>query len=370
MDLDAIDEHKAMCDRLSNMGWSQDRIGLVLGTVLEESRIKAAMDEVKKEWGNIRPCGNGAGRIKHLITEVYSPPRVNSMIERMGLVPGLSLDLTIVDPEDGRLWDFNQKDKREKAKALVKSGSGLLLIVSPMCAAFSRLQNLNFCRMSKEQVKEVIEYGARHLEFCMDLCRMQKDQGLYFLFEHPDRASSWRNEKVRRLLKEDGVHRIVGHMCQFGMKQEDERGIGWIRKPTGFMTNSARIAKRLEVQCKDMHRHISLIGGRAKKADVYPDRLCKEIVLGLLDQMKEDGRVQEGSIGSMLVDKNNGAEFWDDLSGSRLDESMVRKARKEEIEEYRKHGVYVKVPLEECWNSTGKGAHRGEMGGYQQRRQG
>ena len=32
----------------------------------------------------------------------------------------------------------------------------------------------------------------------------------------------------------------------------------------------------------------------------------------------------------------------------------MNKARKEELEEFRKHQVYEKVPEEECWNMTGK----------------
>ena len=38
-------------------------------------------------------------------------------------------------------------------------------------------------------------------------------------------------------------------------------------------------------------------------------------------------------------------EYWDDMSGKRLEPELVRKARMEEMEEFRKHGVYVKVPL-------------------------
>ena len=32
---------------------------------------------------------------------------------------------------------------------------------------------------------------------------------------------------------------------------------------------------------------------------------------------------------------------------------MVREARKEEMEEFKKHEVYIKVPLQECYERTG-----------------
>ena len=44
--------------------------------------------------------------------------------------------------------------------------------------------------------------------------------------------------------------------------------------PTGFMTKSVEIARQLERKCDGMHRHIVLVGGRAKQAEVYPEELC------------------------------------------------------------------------------------------------
>lgn len=42
--------------------------------------------------------------------EIYSPNRVNGMAEKLGIVPGLSLDLTVNDV-DGESWDFNVEAK-------------------------------------------------------------------------------------------------------------------------------------------------------------------------------------------------------------------------------------------------------------------
>ena len=149
-----------------------------------------------------------------------------------------------------------------------------------MCAAFSKLQKLNFPKMDPQKVKEVIEYGVKHLEFCMHLCKIQHDQGLYFLFEHPAGASSWDNRLVKAMLEMPAVERVTGHMCMFDMWQQDNQGKARVKKATGFMTNAACVAKRLRVKCTGLHRHITLIGGRAKAAEVYPDKLCREIVLG------------------------------------------------------------------------------------------
>ncbi len=42
------------------------------------------------------------------------------------------------------------------------------------------------------------------------------------------------------------------------------------------------------------------------------------------------------------------------LRGKKLDRELVDMARKEELEEYVKRGVYEKVLIEECWQATGK----------------
>ena len=47
-------------------------------------------------------------------------------------------------------------------------------------------------------------------------------------------------------------------------------------------------------------------------------------------------------------------DMWDDVSGARLNPGMVREARKEEMDEVHKHKIYVKVPVQQCWDETGK----------------
>ena len=86
-------------------------------------------------------------------------------------------------------------------------------------------------------------------------------------------------------------------MCMFNMRQKDDKGEGWIKKPTGFMSNSKRTLQRLSCKCKNMHRHIQLIGGRAKLAEVYPDEVCAQVIKGLAEQMRDDHRIEDGAYG-------------------------------------------------------------------------
>ena len=85
----------------------------------------------------------------------YSPKMANAVAELVDIIPGMSFDLTTNDV-DGKPWDFNIEEKQAKAEKIIKEKRALLLIGSPMCSAFSQIQNLHFSKMSSEGVKKVI----------------------------------------------------------------------------------------------------------------------------------------------------------------------------------------------------------------------
>ena len=81
----------------------------------------------------------------------------------------------------------------------------------------------------------------------------------------------------------------------------------------------------------------------------------ESIAVMLRNTMKRDGRYEsdkELRLGS--VDEVTGSQrIWDDISGQELNLEWVKKARAEELKEFKKHGVYTKVPIEECLRDTG-----------------
>ena len=170
-------------------------------------------------------------------------------------------------------------------------------------------------------------------------------------------------------MRDPNVTRIVGDQCAYGHIRYDMEGIGYVKKPTGWMSNGLEILKALGKRCpngnsKTWHRHVPTMGGRiTNAAKVYPEGICKAIVQGFRKQMIQDGRMMEGGIG--IMDKVDEGEqtMWewatdrdiiDDMSGEVLDKELIREARKEEINECRKHRVWKKVPVEKCWELTGK----------------
>ena len=142
-----------------------------------------------------------------------------------------------------------------------------------------------------------------------------------------------------------------------------KEGSELVKKPTGFMINANKLAENLQRDCAGGHRHVVLIGGgRAKRAEVYPGELCRQIIVGLRDQMIQDGRLGEGMVGA--VDCVDGFQvnhelysdvrFYDDVSGKELPKEETVRARQKEMTEVYAHKIYTKVPIKERHDVTGE----------------
>ena len=75
---------------------------------------------------------------------------------------------------------------------------------------------------------------------------------------------------VLEMLLTDDVNLVQVDMCDLGMMSSDGEGEGLVRKRTKILTNSDEVAKRLSRKCSKDHGHVNLIGGRAKRAQLYP----------------------------------------------------------------------------------------------------
>ena len=162
-----------------------------------------------------------------------------------------------------------------------------------MCGPFGSMNNLNYAKLSNEEKQLKIVHGRKHLEFCSNLYEMQWEEGRHFVHEHPELASLWHEECIKKFLARQGVVRVVGDQCQYGLKSHNGQRGGLARKSIWCMTNSPCIAKRLSRRCFNyygvkMHDHVILINGRAKTAQVYPHELCRVTCHGLIEQIEAD----------------------------------------------------------------------------------
>ena len=317
------------------------------------------------------------------VAEVYSPPRVAAMAKRMGLQAGWSLDLTTRD-EQGRASDFNKVEMRNHAIRKILKDKPKLFIGSPICTPFSQMNNINYSKLKPEEVQQRMEYGRKHLEFCMRPYEIQWSEGRYSFHEHPQAASSWEQACVKKMLKKAGVTRVVGDQCMYGLKANEGDRWGPARKSTGFMTNSACVAQALQQRCPNtrndqVHKHVVLQSGRTTVAQVYPPELCKAICLEFKEQFEVDRKGQfllaelessdVGKGGAMVKIANKLKETyktvieddeaqlevaWDDVSGVARNPIAANVARQEDIDYVKKTNLYTNVPIQECIRKTGK----------------
>ena len=114
------------------------------------------------------------------LSEIYSPPRVTAaatkLLPELRCIPGFALDLTTVD-DQGRRWNFDDKDTRERARALVRLQKPMLLVGSPMCTAFSSWQHINNKIRDPVVVAREMEQARVHIEFCCELYNEQTAGG-------------------------------------------------------------------------------------------------------------------------------------------------------------------------------------------------
>lgn len=212
------------------------------------------------------------------VSEVYSEPRVAAKAQKMGLQQGSSFDL-----KTG--YDFTKPADRNSCFRKIVQEDPELLVVCPPCGPFSCLQNLNYSKMEQSRAIALLGEGLEHLSFAMKLYEWQVRRGRWAIFEHPANSRGWKEPCVERVLALDGVERVRGDQCQYGLQVGPDGGPS--KKPTDFMVNGKHMAKRLSMRCQGGHTHVPPMNGRAKQAERYPEKLCEAMVRGFKEDVRE-----------------------------------------------------------------------------------
>ena len=165
---------------------------------------------------------------------------------------------------------------------------------------------------------------------------------------------------MRGLMSEQGVETATCDQCMYGCSDFD--GLP-VKKPITFLTNASELAKKLRTRCQGRGGKCSRPGGGehtqcrgkvARKAAVYDFKLCRAILAGFRDQLRQDGLYKDGFMGLLedrgdkpntqtipvyhLTDSDgsilrvviqDGETYKDDLTGQLLPPDLVRVARKQ-----------------------------------------
>ena len=211
------------------------------------------------------------------VMEIYSPPRVTARALKHHLSHGGALDLATG-------WNFCKAHHRRKALKLITELKPALVILSPPCTAFSTLRRLSDHKRNPDVVQREKREAIEHVQFSVQIARMQMKAGRGFLFEHPLHASSWTETELSVLKQEEGVFEVRLDMCAFGLQTKDKMPA---LKPTLLLTNVATLALSLGRRCDGRHpQHQPLLGGRAGPAAIYTDQFVDSILKALRQHLQ------------------------------------------------------------------------------------
>ncbi|CAK0857259.1 unnamed protein product [Prorocentrum cordatum] len=293
------------------------------------------------------------------VAEVHSPHRFSARAAEFQLRPGFAADLEELK-EDGTPWDLRRPEDVKELEKQQERMDPILLTGSPPCEKFSSLRVLSAKFRTEEQEAAEMEEARHHLKVAVDAYwRQLRKPGRYFLHEHPWSARSWNEDIVKELVAHPGVFTVKGPMCRRGMKLTNPRNgqEEFVRKETGWVTNHPGLARRLQGTCSNVdgrtewHRHVTLVGGIARFAKVYPPKLVEAVLEELKDTLKDVGELSTAQVqqsGPVPVDAavppGDWTSYWDDVNGGYLEAGLVAQARAVEREWVKKQELIEIVP--------------------------
>ena len=136
----------------------------------------------------------------------------------------------------------------------------------------------------------------------------------------------------------------------------------YVRKTTGFFTNSWRIKIALEGYFEEYAQEVWVRNWMNSEMqttllNTYPPKLIATSLKALREQLKENDQlnaVEEiaGPVPEIPLEYDqilrDGGRFWDDVNREYLPEDLVLAARREEVDWVHSEGVYEIVPMQEC----------------------
>ena len=87
------------------------------------------------------------------------------MLPELKVIPGFAFDQSTADA-DGRAWDLDEKEMRDRALERVRREQPMLLAGSPMCTASSTWQRIDNKIRDPVTVAAELQRAVMHLDFC------------------------------------------------------------------------------------------------------------------------------------------------------------------------------------------------------------
>ena len=235
----------------------------------------ASTDEAHRQLGLHRP--------KHHIMEFYTCPRLVPLAPKFGLQGSISLDVV-------HGWDALKGGGRKLAMTLLAHCKPSFLMLSPPCTFWSPLMDMwNFPKMSAALIESMKKDAKTMLYHTVDCCKLQHEENRLFCFEHPQRARSWKQPKVKTAVRTEGTYLVSFDQCAVGLKSPLGQPM---RKRTHLWTNSLavqRLFSKCQCRCTVPHRRIegSELGNSLSRwAQTYPKPMIELLLQAAAEEIQ------------------------------------------------------------------------------------
>ena len=128
-------------------------------------------------------------------------------------------------------------------KNLLMKNEPWLLIGIPSRHAFLVTQYLERHSVSSDQNMKKLMPLREGLHVMMQCHMRQHFADRYWLHERPGGHASWRERTMRKFTKISTTYCVKGLVCKWGVQKLGSESSEYIRKTTGFFTNSWRESK-------------------------------------------------------------------------------------------------------------------------------
>ena len=135
-------------------------------------------------------------------------------------------------PRSGKPWDLSRPEVQNRFKQLVRSTQPYFIIRSPPCTPFSPLQKISRAKRDFRVMEDELNRGKAHINFCLQIYKMQLAGERHFVHEHPVGSTAWNTPEMVESMMRPEVDAAVLHMCAYGIKSTDEIGERLVKKLT------------------------------------------------------------------------------------------------------------------------------------------
>ena len=143
-------------------------------------------------------------------------------------------------------WNSLQPSNQKLLEVFIDQNEQWLLIGISSREPFLVTQYMERHSASSDQHMKKLMPLREGLHVMMQCCMRQHSADRYWQDENPGGHASWREPTMRKFTKESTIYFVKGPVCRWNVHKIRSESSEYVRKTTGFFTNSWRIKKALE----------------------------------------------------------------------------------------------------------------------------